>query len=237
MWGPTPQRPLKLRTSKTFDPLELRFGKFPHELPFEVRPSEVVTNRLHRSSPTVLQPPTPRQISYWQHAHTATWAIILGKQTPWQQNNYQRLHVTHTARMLPQKIETQLMWGKTMISLETCLSACPAYSECRPLLILGSLNHTIFTVHNKRTSFLTIFHHGTGRLRWIQSRMINIRIICKNSESNQLLLRCVGKCKPSQASSEHWWNTSRERHGSEPWAHCVHDGYGRWTTAVMEGYM
>lgn len=163
MWGPTPQRPLKLRTSKTFDQLELRFGKFPHELPFEVRPSEVVTNRLHRSSPTVLQPPTPRPIPYWQHAHTATWAIILGKQTPWQQNNYQRLHVTHTARMLPQKIETQLMWGKTMISLETCLSACPAYSECR--LIFGSLNHTIFTVHNKRTSFLTIFHHGTGRLR------------------------------------------------------------------------
>ena len=105
MWGPTPQRPLKLRTSKTFDQLELRFGKFPHELPFEVRPSEVVTNRLHRSSPTVLQPPTPRPISYWQHAHTATWAIILGKQTPWQQNNYQRLHVTHTARMLPQKLK------------------------------------------------------------------------------------------------------------------------------------
>ena len=240
MWGPTPQRPLKLRTSKTFDQLELRFGKFPHELPFEDIWSEakwgryksfaqIISNGLAASNTEAN--PVLAACPYRDMGHHLGEAnTMAAKQVPTAPRDP---HGTDAS----QKIETQLMWGKTMISLETCLSACPAYSECRPLLILGSLNHTIFTVHNKRTSFLTIFHHGTGRLRWIQSRMINIRIICKNSESNQLLLRCVGKCKPSQASSEHWWNTSRERHGSEPWAHCVHDGYGRWTTAVMEGYM
>ena len=60
---------------------------------------------------------------------------------------------------------------------------CPPNSKCRPLFILKSLNHAIFTVHNKRTSFLMIFHHATCTLRWIESGMINNRIICKVNES------------------------------------------------------
>lgn len=51
MWGPTQQRPRKPRTSNTCDQAELT--KIPHELPFEVRPSEVVaivcTDHLQRS--------------------------------------------------------------------------------------------------------------------------------------------------------------------------------------------
>ena len=118
-----------------------------------------------------------------------------------------------------------------MISLETCLSACPAYSECRPLLILGSLNHTIFTVHNKRTSFLMIFHHGTGRLRWkhpnhlqkqrIQSAAFALRWQMQTVSGFQWVVKHVtrtARIRTMGTLCARWtWKMNHCRYGSRPY--------------------
>ena len=85
---------------------------------------------------------------------------------------------------------------------------CPPNSKCRPLFILKSLNHAIFTVHNKRTSFLSFWWSFTMRLaHWDESKVewSTSESSAKSTNPNQLLLRCVGKCKGLRLPGEHWW--------------------------------